>query len=117
MPLRATVARKNSPNVKATLRSFFLFIMRFDSPLWGEKSSAVIRSVIAPKASSRPISAKFNGGNCVVYSSSIEYFMTVVFVSIFLVSLWIVMGFPVAFARMHANALVNKQPTCACVLG
>ena len=67
----ATVTRNSNPVVRAVLRSFFLFMVRFVKPYWDDASSDVIRRLMAPTASSKLRSEKVKGGSCVVYPSSI----------------------------------------------
>jgi len=62
-----TVITNSAAVTKAALRSFFLFIMRFVSPYEDEESWAVIRSTIAPMASSKLRSENIKGGSCMVY--------------------------------------------------
>lgn len=66
-----TVIKKRMPIVKAALRNFFLFIVKFVELIKDEVSSAVTSRIIALIASSKLISEKVKGGSCKVYLSSI----------------------------------------------
>src|SRR5665648_1096088 len=110
--LMTMVTMNSRPAVRATLRSFFLFIVRFVKPYWDEVSSAAIRRLMAPTLNNKLRSEKIKGGSCMVYPSNIWYSILVVLVSWLRVSFWMVTGLPAALAIAQAMALLKRQPTC-----
>lgn len=113
----AAVTKNKRLAVIAAFLSFFLFTVSVVVPYCDDASSEIISSMIAKTTNSKLRSETVKGGSCMVYPSSIWYSIWVVLVSWFRVSFWMVMGFPVALANVHAMALVRRQPTCLWVFG
>ena len=115
--LIAKVTRNNRPIDSAAFRSFFLFIVKFVKPCWGEVSAVVISRMMAPNANNKYRSEKLKGRSCMIYISSIRYSNLVVLFSGYLVSFWMLTGLPATLAKIQATVLLIIQPTCLWVLG
>jgi len=105
-----TVTIKPAPKAKATsLRRFFSITIFPDNLVAEDISSEVISRIIAITASHRLMSDK-DIGKFIYQPSTMLYQTSMVWSSGVMLSFWIVIIFPVAFAMAHAMALARGQP-------
>jgi hypothetical protein len=111
----ATVARNSIPMASAAVLSLFLLNKMLDGPLYVEANWEAISRNMDVMASHKLMSLKVKA-ICISYSSSMRYWISVVFPFWVCSSFSIVIGFPVAFASAHAMALDIGQPMDSCVV-